>query len=201
MTRKISYSVHPGILMMEEWVKSLPEKTGKSLEQWVQLIKQEGPTGTAERKAWLKKEHKLGTNIASALVEDAEGRGENAASYLKAAPGYVDAMFSGAKAHLRPILDELIVLGFSLGQDVRISPGKTIVPFYRNHVFAQVKPTTQSRVDLGLCLKGVAPSGRLVSTGGEAKGDRITHRIGVGTTQEIDEEVRRWMKKAYELDA
>jgi Domain of unknown function (DUF5655)/Domain of unknown function (DUF4287) len=201
MASKNLYSVHPGILMMEQWVKTLPEKTGKSLDQWVRLITRDGPGTTDERKAWLKREHNLGTNIASSLVEEAEGRGENAKTYLKAAPGYVDAMFAGPKARLRPILDELLGFGFSLGDDVRVSPGKTIIPFYRNHVFAQVKPTTQKRVDLGLCLKGEKPSGKLVSTGGESKGDRITHRIELGSPREIDQEVRRWMSKAYDLDA
>ena len=34
-----------------------------------------------------------------------------------------------------------------------------------------------------------------------AKGDRITHRIPITSLEEIDDEVRRWLKTAYELDA
>lgn len=123
------------------------------------------------------------------------------AAYLKAAPGYVDAQFAGARARLRPIYDAVLEFGFGLGEDVKVSPGKTIVPFYRNHVFAQVKATTQTRVDLGFCLKGVKPAGRLVSTGGEAKGDRITHRIGLESLSDFDKEAKDWMRKAYALDA
>ena len=128
------------------------------------------------------------------------GTPADAEKYLKEAPGYVEAMFSGKKAGLRPIADALLELAFALGKDVTVSPGKTIIPFYRNHVFAQVKPTTQTRVDLGFCLRGVKPSGRLVSTGGEAKGDRITHRIGLASVDEIDREVRHWLKEAYAAD-
>ena len=128
------------------------------------------------------------------------GTPADAEQYLKEAPGYVEAMFSGKKAGLRPIYDALLQLAFALGKDVTVSPGKTIIPFYRNHVFAQVKPTTQTRVDLGLCLRGVKPGGRLVTTGGEAKGDRITHRIGIGSLAEIDQEVKRWLKRAYSED-
>jgi len=128
------------------------------------------------------------------------GTPADAEQYLKEAPGYVEAMFSGKKAELRPIYDALLQLAFALGKDVTVSPGKTIIPFYRNHVFAQVKPTTQTRVDLGLCLRGVKPGGRLVTTGGEAKGDRITHRIGIGSLAEIDQEVKRWLKRAYSED-
>ena len=124
----------------------------------------------------------------------------DAEKYLKAAPGYVEAMFSGKKTGLRPIYEQLLKVALALGKDVTVSPGKTIIPFYRHHVFAQVKPTTQTRVDLGLCLRGVKPAGRLVSTGGEAKGDRITHRIGLSSVGEIDQEVRTWLRKAYDAD-
>jgi hypothetical protein len=44
------------------------------------------------------------------------------------------------------------------------------------------------------------PSGKLVSTGGFEKGDRITHRIPVGSLAEIDAEVKKWLRHAYEKD-
>jgi hypothetical protein len=124
----------------------------------------------------------------------------DAEKYLTEAPGYVETMFSGKKSGLRPIYDQLLELAFALGRDVTVSPGKTIIPFYRAHVFAQVKPTTQTRIDLGYCLRGIKPAGRLVSTGGEAKGDRITHRIGISSVEEIDQEVKTWLKRAYDRD-
>jgi len=42
---------------------------------------------------------------------------------------------------------------------------------------------------------------RLIDTGGFARKDRITHRIEISSLQEIDEEVRRWLKRAYDMDA
>ncbi len=41
---------------------------------------------------------------------------------------------------------------------------------------------------------------RLIDTGGYAKKDRITRRIEVRSTADIDDELKRWLKKAYELD-
>src|ERR1041385_4352002 len=64
--------------------------------------------------------------------------------YLKQAGEFVEAMFSGPKAALRPLYDRLYELARSLGKDIRISPGKTIVPIYRHHVIAQIKPSTRS---------------------------------------------------------
>src|SRR2546429_9155737 len=70
-------------------------------------------------------------------------------SYLKSAARYVEEQYAGQREKLRPIFEELLKLGRSLGDDVKVCPGKTIVPLYRQHVFAQIKPTTNSRVDFG----------------------------------------------------
>jgi hypothetical protein len=115
-------------------------------------------------------------------------------------------MFSGPKAALRPIYDQLLRLGRGLGKDVRVCPCKTIVPFYRNHVFAQVKPSTRTRLDFGLALGPLALSRskmpkRLVPTSGLEKGDRITHRFEIRSLAEVDGEVKDWLGRAYELDA
>jgi Domain of unknown function (DUF5655) len=110
-------------------------------------------------------------------------------------------MFSGPKAALAPIYDELLPLGIGLGKDVKICPCQTIVPLYRNHVFAQIKPTTRTRIDLGLALGARKAEGRLVDTGGYAKKDRITHRIPISSAAEIDSEVKQWFRLAYEEDA
>src|SRR5262249_55872051 len=96
----------------------------------------------------------------------------------------------------------LVEMVVSLGKDVKICPCTTIVPFYRNHVFAQTKPATRTRVDFGLALKGVTKRipKRLIDTGGLKKGDRITHRIPIESPDQIDDQVREWAKLASELD-
>jgi hypothetical protein len=45
------------------------------------------------------------------------------------------------------------------------------------------------------------PTGRLIDTGGFAKKDRITHRIPLESPADIDDEVKRWLKVAYDRDA
>jgi hypothetical protein len=201
--KKSIYSVHPGVYTMMDWVANLKEKTGGTLDEWIALVKKSGPPTEPERREWLKKKHGLGTNSAWWIAERAEGKGGEDASpeaYLKAAEEYVEAMFAGPKAGLRPIYDELLKVGLKLGKDVRVCPCKTIVPLYRRHVFAQIKPTTRTRIDLGFALKETKATGRLIDTGGFAKGDRITHRIPITTLAEIDDEVKRWLKTAYDLD-
>jgi hypothetical protein len=202
--KKSIYGVHPGVAMTQKWVGELKDRTGRSLEEWLPLIKQSGPKDEKERREWLKTEFGLGTNSASWLAERAEGKGSEVGdpdTYLKAAEDYVDAMFAGGKAHLRPIYDALLKLGLSAGKEVKACPCQTIVPLYRNHVFAQIKPTTLTRIDFGLALGDTKATGRLIDTGGFAKKDRITHRFEITSLKDIDDEVKRWLKVAYERDA
>lgn len=198
------YSVHPSIAYVRAIIDNLPAKTGKSLSQWVKLIKKDGPKENQEIKDWLKGRFKLGGTTASLITDAALGKGDDTdpGAYLQAAPGYVEAMYDG-KSALRPIHDALVEIGRSLGPDVKVCPCETIVPLYRNHVFAQIKPTTRTRIDFGYALKGCTRrlSPRLIDTGGLKKGDRITHRIPLTSVADIDAEVKDWLKVAYDLDA
>lgn len=199
------YDVHPGVAMVQKWVADLKGKTGRSLEEWLALVKKEGPKDEKARREWLKTKHKLATNSAWWIAERTEGTGEDDSpeAYLKSATVYVEEQYAGPKKKLRPIFDELLKLGRSMGDDVRVCPCKTIVPLYREHVFAQIKPATNSRVDFGFALthyKGKLPK-RLVDTGGLAKKDRITHRIELTSPSQIDAELKKWLRTAYDLDA
>jgi hypothetical protein len=107
-------------------------------------------------------------------------------------------MFEGGKAPMRPVYDALLKLGLSLGKDVKACPCETIVPLYKKHVFAQLKPSTRTRIDLGLALKDRKATGRLIDTGGFAKKDRITHRIEIKSLEDIDDYVKKWMQTAYD---
>jgi len=197
------YAVHPGVLLVQKWIVELPGKTGRTLDEWVQLIRQEGPRSEPLCRSWLQQEFRLGTNMAGWLAEKALGNplaDDSPEAYLRAAPVYVEQMYAGAKAQLRPLHDELVRLIRQLGSDVRICPCRTIVPLYRRHVFAEIKPATQRRIDLGLALGEEPFTTRLLDTGGRAKKHRITHKVLLTSLTDIDLQVKRWLKQAYERD-
>ena len=131
------------------------------------------------------------------VVERAAGRGE--VDYDP--EGMVEEMYAGPKAGLRSLHEQLIRLGKTLGDDVQICPCKTIVPFYRQHVFAEIKPATRTRIDFGFALRNTKAKGRLVDTGGFAKKDRITHRMPLTSVADLDDEFMAWLRTAYDLDA
>lgn len=198
------YSVHPSVAMVASSVAQL-KATGRTFDEWMTFVNRNGPKDEVVRRAWLK-EQGLGTNYSWWIAERSVGKGEDdgdPGAYLRAAPKYVEAMYPDKKAHLKPIHDGLIDLGRSIGKDVKVCPCQTMVPLYRNHVFAQIKPTTLTRIDFGLCLKGAKGKlpKSLIDTGGLKKGDRITHRIEITSLEDIDAEVKKWLKTAYDLDA
>jgi len=157
-------------------------------------------TGVAMVQKWIAElKKKTGRSLEEwiALVKKEGPKG-----YLTVAVRCVEEQYSGPKAKLRPVFDALLKLGKSLGDDVKACPCKTILPLYRNCVFAQIKPATNTRVDLGFALtpyKGKLPK-RLINTGGLAKKDRVTHRIEISSVEQIDDEVKKWLKTAYDPD-
>ncbi len=202
--KKSIYGVHPGVLITQKWVAELKQKTGRTLDEWLRLIKKEGPPTEKERRDWLKTKYGLGTNSAWWMAERSVGKGDelgDSDTYLKAAEKYVEEMFAGKKEPLRPIYHALLKLGLGVGKEAKACPCQTIVPLYRNHVFAQIKPTTQTRIDFGLALGNMKTPKRLIDTGGFARKDRITHRFEITSLKDIDDEVKRWLKVAFDRDA
>jgi hypothetical protein len=204
--KKSRYSPHPSIAYAQAVVANMKKKTGRSLEEWIAFVKSKGPKTEEARRDWLKEKHGLGTNYAWWIAERSVGKEDDdtdPVKYLAAAEKYVEDQYPASKAALRPIYEKLLDTGLALGKDVKACPCKTMVPLFRNHAIAEIKAATRTRIDLGLALgkhKGKLPK-VLIDTGGAKKKDRITHKIELTSPVQVDAEVARWMRAAYELDA
>ncbi len=200
------YDLHPSVAYVQTVLANLQTKTGRSAEEWVELIRRQGLTEPKAIQAWLKAQGLGGTQagVVTQRASTAPGHAfdDTPEGYLAAAPGYVDSQYGGKKAALRPLFEQIVTRVRGLGPDVKVCPCATIVPFYRHHVFAEVKPLA-SRLDLGLALGDPAmvkdPGGRLQDTGGFGKKDRITHRVEITTAGDLDFTLP-WLRRAYERD-
>lgn len=201
------WHVHPSVDYVQSILRNLKENTGRDLEAWIAYLHRKGPRDEKARRAWLK-EQGLGATQAWFVAERSMGERAHAfddtpEGYLAMAPLYVDRQYSGKKAALRPLFERLLEHARGLGPDVRLCPCETIVPIYREHVIAQIKPLA-SRLDLSLALGDPSalkdPKGRLVDTGGFAKKDRLTVRLEVRSEEEIDGPLLTWLKRAYDRD-
>ena len=179
-------------------------KTGRSLAQWAKLVADSGISDRKARHAWLKSKHALAPRTIMLIVEYAENRQTwdgDPKLYLKNTVRYVAEMFDGTRAHFRPIFEAIAIAVRSLGKDVKICPCKTIVPFYRNHVFAEAKPATNTRLELSFALNKDTPLlGRLIRNKRANENDRLKFQIPLATLADFDSEAKLWLKAAYDAD-
>lgn len=178
--------------MEASMVANMAAKTGKSLEQWIALAKKSGETTHGKIVAHLKAEHELGHGYANLVAH----RFLTPAGSEPQGDDLVEALYAGKKAALRPIHDALMKLAQALGKDVEIAPKKTYVSLRAAKQFALVQPSTATRVDLGLNLKGVEPTARLEASGSFSA--MCTHRVRLESAKDVDAEVKGWLKQAYE---
>lgn len=179
--------------MMQSMLDNMEEKTGRTMEGWMPLLLESGLEKHGEFVKLLKSEHGVGHGYASFIAQTYRSGGVLATD--RDATDLVDTQYVG-KEHLRPICDRLIDIARELGSDVEISPKKTCVSLRRSKQFAMIQPSTKTRIDLGLNMgKGLAPNGRLEAAGSMGM---ASHRVRITDLNEIDDDVVRWMKSAYE---
>jgi len=182
--------------MIAAVTRNLPARTGKTVDEWIRIVQREGPPLPKDRIAWLREAHNLGSVTAKIITDQASG-GRWARAYENA-DTLVEGLYSGARAALRPLYDAIARIAHKLGKDVTVSPRKTYTSLIRHRQFAVIKPTARARIDVGFALPGVKASGRLKSR--SVGSDRMTHAIAVSSRREIDAELQKWLRKAYEKD-
>jgi hypothetical protein len=173
-------------------VKNIEEKTGKSVPAWIKLARGTGFKKHREILTWLKTDHGMSHSYANYIALQALKADQNTGGEADE----VAVLFAGPKSALRPLYDELLGIVKTLGSDVEIAPKKANVSLRRTKQFALLQPSTAKRLDVGLILKGVKPAGRLEASG--SFNAMFTHRVRVAEKQDIDAELKRWLKQAYD---
>ena len=171
-------------------IANLAAKTGKSLDEWVALARASGQPKHGGLVSWLKAEHGLGHGYANLVAHKTFA--SDAGSSDDAA--LMEAMFAGPKAAMRPVYDRVAEIVSGL-EGAQFAPKKGYVSFRRNQQFGLGQPSTKDRFDLGLSLRGVEPTGRLEAAG--SWNTMVTHRVRIGSVDEVDAEVEGWIKQAW----
>ncbi|MBC2778335.1 DUF4287 domain-containing protein [Parasphingopyxis marina] len=176
--------------MAASMIANMPEKTGKPLDAWLGIVAKAGVEKHGAIVKMLKTEHGMSHGFANLVAHKAlEAGGATQAGDL------VAAQYAGDKAALRPIYDAIVKAVQSFGADAELAPKKTYVSLRRSKQFGLVQPSTKTRVDLGLNLKGVEPSGRLEASG--SFNAMVSHRVRLERPGDVDGEVKGWLKDAY----
>lgn len=184
---------------LEAQIHNIEEQYGKSLSEWIALIKESGTTKHIDMVTMLKNQY--GMSHSSAHRVALKAREADGASMVQAAKASgrdpVEEMYSGKKADLKPLHDALMTAITSFGNDIELAPKKGYVSLRRKKQFAMIQPTSVTRIDIGLILKGVPPTERLESA--SSFNALFTHRVRVNTVNDVDEQLITWLKQAYDL--
>jgi hypothetical protein len=167
----------------------LEQKTGRSMSAWIEVVLASGKTKHGEMISYLKDQHGLSHGYANLVAHAAR---ERAAGGPVPGEDLINAQYVG-KEGLRPIYDSLIKVVSKFGDDVELAPKKAGVSLRRSKQFALIEPTTKTRIDIGINLKGMAPTDRLKAAGG-----MCTHKVGVTGPDQVDAELIGWLREAYE---
>jgi len=174
-------------------IANVPEKTGKSLAAWLTIARESGLVKHGQIVKMLKADYGMTHGFANLVAHQVL---QSAASTAPAGTDLVGDQYSGAKAGLRAIYDALIEAVKGFGDDVEISPKKSYVSLRRSKQFGLVQPSTKTRVDVGINLKGEPATDRLELSG--SFNQMVSHRVRLSATDEVDAELIGWLKQGYE---
>jgi len=138
----------------------------------------------------LKSEHGLTHGYANFIVHEYR----RSASAYSSEGDLIDGQYSGKEA-LRPIYEKLAKKVSAFGGDVELAPKKAYVSLRRKKQFGLVQPSTKTRVDVGIQLKGTEPDGRLEVSG--SFNAMVSHRVRISEVSEVDAELIAWLRAAY----
>jgi hypothetical protein len=176
---------------MAMMVRNLEEKTGKTLAEWVAVAKTSAATKHGEIVKHLKANgltHGYANLVAHSALESS--------SFHAEAGDLIESQYAGPKAALRPLYETIVERVRTFGNDLEIAPKKGYVSLRRKKQFAVLQPSTATRLDVGISLKGVAPAGRLEAGG--SFNQMVTHRVRVVSAKDVDDELIDWLRDAFE---
>lgn len=183
-------------------LRNIQTRTGRSLAELHAAVAASGLAKHGEKRSFLMEQFKLGHGDANAVVhtmgqtiaglEGAPAAGSTVASGSGGDP--LDAIYTGAKAHLRPLHDELVAVIDSFGS-CETAPKKSYVSLRRKKQFAMIGPATKDSIEIGLNVKTLPPHARLkvMPPGGMCP---VTTRLS--SVAEIDADLRAWLRAAYD---
>ena len=174
---------------------NIEKRTGKSRAELALLLKNSGLEKHNQLRDFLKQELALGHGDAGAVVRHYFG--EDAAPDAGDETDPLEAIYTGPKAALRPIHDAFMSAIASFG-DFEQAPKKTYISMRRSKQFAMLGPATNTRVELGLNMKGVPATDRLTQM---PAGGMCNYKVKLQNPQEIDAELMAWVRIAFDSAA
>ena len=171
---------------------NIEKNTGKKLKEWVTILNKSGFSKHGELVNFLKVKHGFTHGNANMLVHNAK---QSHAAATENDTDWIAEQYKG-KENLKPWHDKIMTEINKFGKDIEVSPKKAYVSLRRKKQFAIIQPSTKDRLDIGLNIKGVPPSGN--AEDGSKWNAMCTHRIKIEEEKTVNKDLIAWIKKAYE---
>ena len=179
---------------LETQLANIQKRTGKSLAELAQIVRNTGLSKHGELVNFLKTELGMGHGDANTIVHTVLKSASPSGAGASEADDLLAAIYTGPKEALRPIHDRLMALISDFG-DFEESPKKAYISLRRKKQFAMIGPATNSKIEVGLNVKELAGSARLVAL---PKGQMCNYKVRIGSLEEIDAELLAWLRQAYD---
>lgn len=174
-------------------IANLEKNTGVGLAGWLDRARAAGTEKHGAIVKHLKTEHGLTHGFANLVAHKLK---EAAVGGPAAGNDLVAAQYGSKKAGLRPIYDALAKAVGGFGSDVELAPKKAYVSLRRKKQFGLIQPSTATRVDVGINLKGVPADGRLEASG--SFNAMVSHRVRLSSPDDVNAELLGWLQAAYD---
>lgn len=171
-------------------LRNIEAKTGMTRDELCRAVAESGLTKVGEQRTMLMQRFGLGYGDANAVALLAKA----AAAPAPASGDPLDAIYSGAKAPLRPLHDALSIAIDAIGPHEK-APKKTTVSLRRKKQFALIGPATREQIELGLNTKRLPSSPRLKVL---PPGGMCQYSVRLSSPDEIDAELVGWVRVAYD---
>jgi hypothetical protein len=177
-------------------LKNIQTRTGKTLDELYGLIRKSGLTKHGEIVALLKRDLGIGHGDANRLaLTFLKSVGEQAAPIVELnTSDVVTALYAGSKTELLPIHEKLMGAVARFGP-FEIAPKKGYISLRRKKQFAMIGPAAKTRLEVGLNMKGVKPTVRLVAL---PEGGMCQYKVHITDVKEVDKELIAWLRLAYD---
>ena len=178
---------------LQTQIANIQTRSGKTLDQLYDVIRRSGLAKHGEIRDMLKAELGLGHGDANTLVHT-YFKAQETTPPPSSPDDVLSAIYHGPKAALRPIHDALMAAIDGFGP-FEIAPKKGYLSLRRKKQFAMIGPATQTRVEVGLNMKGVPAAARLKEL---PPGQMCQYKVSLTDPGEVDAEVLGWIRRAYE---
>jgi len=173
-------------------IANIEKTTGKKIDAWMAIVNQSGLTKHGELVSFLKDHHGFTHGNANLVVHYSK---QSYAGAESNDTDWVTEQYKG-KENLRPWYDKIMAAIMEFGPDIEVAPKKAYVSLRRKKQFAIVQPSTKDRLDIGLNIKGVPPSGFALVAG--SWNAMCTHRIKLEDEKMLNSNLIQWIRQAYD---